>query len=307
MWCPNCKNEYIEGVTTCVDCGCDLVDELPEEVDSSAPQIIGRVADEEIGNKFIRFFHFSGVSTAGLLPRSEEDGFELAVSYQQLERAVELIQGLTKTESEDEIDLEKAAAVLDDQLEGIQEEEANELLSDLRREASTVYVNKKDTYSDLKFSGYSFIVFAILGYAFAGLNLAGVIALFNNFSMLVLAVVFTIFLFIGISSLRKAKRIHGLVSEEENLLGQVEDYIETEFTDDYIASLNNAELPEEENFFHVTEILKAKVIERFPLFSKGYIDQLVDGAYGAYCDRQTTSQPLEKSEDEVQVEVPEEQ
>lgn len=29
-WCPNCKNEYVEGVTSCVDCNCELVDSLEE-------------------------------------------------------------------------------------------------------------------------------------------------------------------------------------------------------------------------------------------------------------------------------------
>ena len=27
-WCPKCKNEYIEGITTCADCGVELVEEL---------------------------------------------------------------------------------------------------------------------------------------------------------------------------------------------------------------------------------------------------------------------------------------
>lgn len=27
-WCPNCKDEYKEGITTCADCGCELVDDL---------------------------------------------------------------------------------------------------------------------------------------------------------------------------------------------------------------------------------------------------------------------------------------
>ena len=30
-WCPKCKCEYVEGVTICADCGCELVDKLQEE------------------------------------------------------------------------------------------------------------------------------------------------------------------------------------------------------------------------------------------------------------------------------------
>lgn len=33
-WCPNCKNEYVEGITRCPDCEVDLVDELPQETES---------------------------------------------------------------------------------------------------------------------------------------------------------------------------------------------------------------------------------------------------------------------------------
>ena len=28
MWCPKCKNEYVAGITTCADCGVELVDSL---------------------------------------------------------------------------------------------------------------------------------------------------------------------------------------------------------------------------------------------------------------------------------------
>ena len=30
-WCPKCKYEYVEGIEICPDCGCELVDQLPEE------------------------------------------------------------------------------------------------------------------------------------------------------------------------------------------------------------------------------------------------------------------------------------
>lgn len=30
-WCPKCKSEYIEGITVCVDCGCELVEKLEQD------------------------------------------------------------------------------------------------------------------------------------------------------------------------------------------------------------------------------------------------------------------------------------
>ena len=30
-WRPTCKNEYVEGIKVCADCGCELVDSLEEE------------------------------------------------------------------------------------------------------------------------------------------------------------------------------------------------------------------------------------------------------------------------------------
>lgn len=31
MWCPKCECEYVDGVKICADCGCELVEQLPEK------------------------------------------------------------------------------------------------------------------------------------------------------------------------------------------------------------------------------------------------------------------------------------
>lgn len=33
MWCPNCKNEYVPGITRCADCGIPLVETLEESAE----------------------------------------------------------------------------------------------------------------------------------------------------------------------------------------------------------------------------------------------------------------------------------
>lgn len=43
-WCPKCECEYVEGITVCVDCGSNLVDELLEEEPEMTEEIAVNLA-----------------------------------------------------------------------------------------------------------------------------------------------------------------------------------------------------------------------------------------------------------------------
>ncbi len=51
-WCPNCREEYRDGFKTCIDCGAELVDELPPPAkDDAAAELGGSYGRQGAGGK----------------------------------------------------------------------------------------------------------------------------------------------------------------------------------------------------------------------------------------------------------------
>lgn len=289
-WCPKCRNEYVEGITNCPDCNMDLVDELPAEPIDSLPVVLCHVTDEQVGAKFVLYLQYNGLQTAGLMPVKENDdeyenGLYVVVAPFEQEIAEKVFEGFDSVEELANTDISALIPELEQQLDELQDEEANQMLSELRTEQSTVYVKKKDKYTDLKFSGISFIVFSILGFGLLAMNILGYIEMFNNqFSSFIMAIVFIIFLIVGITSLLRAKKMKNIVSQEEKMSDDVLIWLEENITDEWLDELYDDAQSDENNYFTIHSQMCQKTAEHFPLINKDYIDQLMDERYNEYCE-----------------------
>ena len=72
-WCPNCKNEYVDGIKECADCHVTLVEQLEEDF---VPVIFGE--EEEI-YKLNTFLEANEFTKAIIRPSEEDNFFELVV------------------------------------------------------------------------------------------------------------------------------------------------------------------------------------------------------------------------------------
>lgn len=285
-WCPKCKNEYIEGIKTCVDCGVELVDELPEEIDPDAPVILCHVDTEETAEKLISYLRYGDLKTAAAVPaENQESGFNLIVAEFERKAAENMFARFNSIDEMADMDISELVPDVEKQLEELEAEEASHMFSELRTEASSVYVKKKDKYADLKFSGISFLIFGVIGVGFVIANQLKFINFFNEFSMIIMAVVFVLFIGVGISSLIRAKKLRNIVSEEEKVTNEVMTWIDANINDELIASLIDSELSEEDNYFSAHDKLCSMLLEQFPFFSKAYADELMDERYNDYCER----------------------
>ena len=303
-WCPNCKNEYREGVTTCPDCDVELVDELPEEIEEEErepqPVVLMEASDTEVGEKIVRYLRMNGILSAVL--SGDEENIDVIVADLEQDEAENAFQGLLVGETVDQDRLYELVPDIEDQFEEVENEQASKEFSELRNEASSVYVKKKDKYADLKFSGLSFIGFGVIGVIIVLLNVFKVINLFNMYSLIVMSLVFVVFFIIGIATLSRASKVKDSVAVEDAFTSELNDWIDANLGDDVIDEWYDENREDQENYFEIQGRLCRMMQEQFPNIHPSYIEELAEERYSSYLEHSAYENP----EDVPEADEPEE-
>lgn len=318
-WCPDCKNEYNNDIQTCSDCNSTLVDSL-DNVTTNDVKII-EIETEEIANKFIKYLQYCNIDSGTLILNKstgtylifvDEEDETQARKYYKAFKTVELEepQGVQPTVSEEE-SIEEELFAEDEQLTVADtdsnkdafdefEDEFNKNESNTKalnsrgtktkelkkgKKNSGVYVKKRDQYNDLRSTFTLFTCAAIIGFVFLLLNAFKVLQIYNNpLQYIVTALMFVAFLYVGISSLLRSKKVYTEISEEEALTEQLTQWLISNITLENLNQSITEHLSDEMLFYKHLEIIKDRINNTFGEIDDAYLDYVVEDFYNTHIE-----------------------
>lgn len=249
MWCPECRNEYREGITECADCHIPLVEfeDLPDE----------KPAREEFDASFVKW--------AG----EHQDMLEAAAAREAQLKEVE--ERLSNAETQE------------DMLEVLEE------IAGENREPSKPYVSAAQRAEDYRSSAWTLLIVGGLGLAAMILIIAGIIPihLASNIRYItygVMSVLFIVFLISGFRSLRSAKEMAELSEKEKNLDAEIKEWFADSFDCVSIdADCKNAgpldDLEEIEKYYQRSANIKEKIVAKYPELDEAFLDKMTEDVY----------------------------
>jgi len=99
-WCPKCELEYVAGKTHCVECGTELIDELPD-----VPELISFMdtKKEKLAYKFVQFLHYSKIDSATYEYNEEKKVWDVLIKETSLKQVTKLYQAFYSVETEQQL------------------------------------------------------------------------------------------------------------------------------------------------------------------------------------------------------------
>ncbi len=146
--------------------------------------------------------------------------------------------------------------------------------------SSSKYEKKEDKYRDYKFSGFTFIIFGILGGVYLTLTKLEIIPIqYNIVVFCFICAVFAGFIIIGIRSLIKSGEFKVQVPEEQERIRVVTDWCEENLTDSIIEEWSNPDIDEAENDLLIMRHIREALLREFPDDEPGLLEMIAEDFY----------------------------
>ncbi len=254
-WCPQCKNEYKEGIKTCADCGCDLVEE--EQYGDLVPVLFGEEEKLNSLKKYLEYNKLEGVT----------------IKYDESEELHELY--VRKADKGDALTMAKVFL----QQEALREQEEQE--QEAPKERPVFYSSSTERAEENRTSAWTQLIVGGVGLIVMILGMLGIIPLsLGNPYMFygVLCSLFIFFIVMGIVSMKSAKSFAKKAECENSLKDAIKTWYQRNLTAEGIdAELGETEdMPEEMLFFKRTQIIKDKLNHQFMNLDQVFLEHFID-------------------------------
>ena len=268
-WCPKCKNEYVEGIKVCTDCGVDLVEALDEM--QSRPVTFG---EQEEMERLKEFLIYSKIKSAEVIYDETDGVYELYVNEEEKKDADKAVKIFLHEE-------EKKKA----------EESVPEIESDIPQRPAIpaykgVYQNSAEKAKENRSSGYMLVIIGGLGLAVIVLLAAGIIKfpvmIANKYMVFgVMGGLFLLFLIMGVVSLKSSKVFARKAETENNLTSEIKKWCEGNLSAGMIDEdlFSEGESGEEIKYFKRIDKMKQMISHQFMNLDEDFLDAFVDDYY----------------------------
>lgn len=147
-------------------------------------------------------------------------------------------------------------------------------------EKTQTYIKKEEQYKDLISSAFSFLVISIIGILLLSINAMGFISLFNGaMTYIVMGGLFVAFLYIGITTLMKAKKVKSQIGEENQVTEAINSWLSLNVTKESLNELVNPTDSHEIQFMQKIDKMKERIINQFGELDDLYLDRIVEEYY----------------------------
>lgn len=278
-WCPKCKNEYVEGIKVCADCGEALVASLKHQ--NRNPIMFGEKEEMERLRKFLVYNQFTTVEVA----YDEAEGvYELSVEDEERQKAIMAVKVFLQQENERSkqetaLDLETGSEVLEEEESGVLQKNSEQVYTHVyRKSAQKAEENRSSGYMLMIMGGLGLLVIILVFMDIITLPLP----LMNKYMICgVMGGLFVLFVIMGFFSVKSSKVLAKKAESEDNLTNEIKKWCEVNLTAEIVDKdlFSEEETSVEIKYFKRVEKMKQLISHQFMNLDEGFLDSFIEDSY----------------------------